>query len=148
LSAGTLDYDAQVPKDFTLPVFTRDLSMMSLSGRVSIRESAEGNDEPVGSSIREYQLGLDLEGNAFMQVYVMQFSTDGILLDKTLLGELTPGPGNSIQRFSRRFIAHPDAKELCFGVEHRGNVTIRIMQATLMAWGKRAPSDVFVRWRL
>jgi 4-amino-4-deoxy-L-arabinose transferase-like glycosyltransferase len=148
LSAGTLDYDAQVPKDFTLPVFTRDLSMMSLSGRVSIRESAEGNDEPVGSSIREYQLGLDLEGNAFMQVYVMQFSTDGILLDKTLLGELTPGPGNSVQRFSRRFIAHPDAKELCFGVEHRGNVTIRIMQATLMAWGKRAPSDVFVRWRL
>jgi hypothetical protein len=148
LSAGTLDHGAQVPKDFTLPVFTRDLSILSLSERVSIRESEEGEDTPAGSSIREYQLRLDLEGKAFMQVYVIQFSTDGILLDKTLLGELTPGPGNSVHRFTRRFIAHPDAKELCFGVEHRGNVPIRIMQAIFMTWGKRAPNDVFVRWSL
>ena len=85
----------------------------------------------VVSGEREYLVDLLLEGDAFAQVYVMQYDAAGRLLERGLIGEIAVGRQSPIGQFFRRFVTHPEAASVRFGVGYRGNMSLSIVRAAL-----------------
>jgi hypothetical protein len=113
------------------PFFQRERSTLLLGGTGKIPESSGKSGDISVSGSREYLLDLHLVGQAFAQVYLMQYDTAGRLLDQSLIGEVAVGRHHSKRQFLRRFITNPNSCSVRIGVEYRGNTSLQVVQARL-----------------
>lgn len=131
LSRQPIRPDDGTHADPALPFFLRERATMLLSGLGHPRESNVNSGDIVVSGEREYLVDLLLEGDAFAQVYVMQYDAAGRLLERGLIGEIAVGRQSPIGQFFRRFVTHPEAASVRFGVGYRGNMSLSIVRAAL-----------------
>jgi len=115
-----------------LPFFQRENAQIVLSGADSAIEVNAAHDLIPVSGTKEYRLELDLEGHAWVQVYLYQYDRAGRLLNQVMAGEIALGKQDSKRRFERRFISLPEAASVRIGIEHRGNSSLRVVKASLI----------------
>ena len=123
---------------WTIPLLHRDFSTIAINGYGSPRVHTSRSD--VFLSVRggaEYRVTFDLEGDAFVRLWMIQFDDNSELLTCDGLGtrvrisEFVLNNSNRTQKFSRRFITFPDATQIRFAIEHFGHSRIQIRQALL-----------------
>ena len=85
----------------------------------------------------EYRVTFDLEGDAFVKLWMIQIDDNNELLScaslnlKNQISEFILSESNRTQKLSRRFITLPNATRIRFGIEHVGHSRIQIRQALL-----------------
>ena len=133
LSSRVMDH-SEVSHDFTdLPFFQRERAQIVLSGTDPVLEGNAAHVLIPVSGAKEYRLEMDLEGHAWVQVYLSQYDKVGRLLNQVMMGEIALGKQDPKRRFERRFISHPDAVSVRIGIEHRGNSSLRVVKASLVS---------------
>ena len=86
---------------------------------------------------REYRVRLDLSGEAFVQLYMMQFDGNGRQVHATRIagadriGELVLRGESGPKHFARRFVSLPGVRFVRFGVERMGYSRIKVEHAEL-----------------
>jgi 4-amino-4-deoxy-L-arabinose transferase-like glycosyltransferase len=119
-------------------IFHRDFSTMVLNG---VGTPLTGLKFDTGLAIRgeqEYKVVFDLEGEAFIKVWMIQFDASGRIIKRTenssgvvRIAELVLDRSGSTKRISRRFLTRHDAAYVRFGIEHVGHSTVTIKKALL-----------------
>lgn len=150
VGAGLLFAGGMSVTQWAVPVFHRDFSTFLASGvgvplgtaRPDSLLSVHGN--------REYRVAFDLEGNAFVKIWLAQYDQNGALLmalgpskGVDRITEVVLAEGTGVKRVSHRFLSHPQAAYVRFGIEHVGHSRVHVQRAVLeyfeVAVEKRTP---------
>ena len=123
---------------WALPLFHRSFSSIVANGVGSPMGFARPDSlQPVRGG-QEYRITFDLEGRAFVRVWIAQFDGNGMLLrssDKASgierISETVMNKPDETKRISRRFITLPSAAYVRFGIEHLGYSRIQVQKAVL-----------------
>ena len=124
---------------WAIPLLQRDFSTIAMNGYGTPLSNTSRSD--VFLSVRggaEYRVTFDLEGDAFVRLWMMQIDDNDKLLTCASpddyvdrISELVLSESNRMQKLSRRFITLPNATRIRFGIEHVGHSRIQIRQALL-----------------
>ena len=123
---------------WAIPLLHRDFSTIIANGYGIPLTNTSRSDMLL--SVRggaEYRVTFDLEGDAFVKLWMIQIDDNNELLNctprtfKNRISEFVLSESNKIQKFSRRFITLPNAARIRFGIEHVGHSRIQIHQAIL-----------------
>ncbi len=133
LSSRVMDRGEVSHAYIELPFFQRERAQIVLSGTDPVVGGNASYDLIPVSGTKEYRLEMDLEGHAWAQVYLFQHDKVGRLLNEVMMGEIALGKQDPKRRFERRFISHPEAISVRFGIEHRGNSSLRVVKASLVS---------------
>ena len=144
LSSKVMDPGEISAPQFSFPFFYRDLSTSLLSEPRPLPEKVDAKGVSAKELAREYRLDLDLEGDAFAQVYLKRFSIEDRLQDEYLIGEIALERQRPTRRFTKRIIVPADTASIRIVVEHRGKTTLRVVQATLVPLKSHRVSDLFI----
>jgi len=79
----------------------------------------------------EYLLSLSLQGHAFARIHLLQYDSEGRLVDKSLIGEIVTDESLQGKIFKRRFKANQKASSACLLIEHQGDSGFAIPSATI-----------------
>ena len=121
-----------------IPVFHRDFSTVALNGYGAPLGNNSRSDIflSVGGG-EEYRVTFDLEGDAFVRLWVVQTDDNSELLAcggsqiVEKISEFVLRESNKTQNFSRRFITLPGTAKVRFAIEHFGHSRIQVRQAYL-----------------
>ena len=134
----TLTDEGKSSVRWAIPLLHRDFSTIIVNGYGTPLSNTSRSD--VFLSVRggaEYRVTFDLEGDAFVKLWMIQIDDNNKLLScaplslKNQISEFVLSESNKIKNFSRRFITLPDAVKVRFAIEHLGHSRIRIRQALL-----------------
>ena len=134
----TLTDEGKSSVRWAIPLLQRDFSTIIVNGYGTPLTNTSRSDMLL--SVRggaEYRVTFDLEGDAFVKLWMIQIDDNNELLScaplnfKNQISEFVLSESNKSQKFSRRFITLPDAVKVRFAIEHLGHSRIRIRQALL-----------------
>lgn len=121
-----------------IPIFHRDFSTVIANGlgtplpRLRLDTSLPIQGE------QEYRVVFDLEGAAFIRVWMVQFDDSGRMIKRTenssgvvRIAELVLDGSRETKRISRRFLTSHDVAYVRFGIEHVGHSKVTIKKALL-----------------
>lgn len=123
---------------WAIPLLHRDFSTIATHGYGATLVNTSRSD--VLLSVRggeEYRVTFDLEGDAFVRLWMLQIDDNDALLTcgglnyEDRISEFVLNNSNRTQNFSRRFITLPDTTKIRFAIEHLGHSRIQIRQALL-----------------
>lgn len=123
---------------WAIPLLHRDFSTIIVNGYGVPLTNTTRSD--VLLSVRggaEYRVTFDLEGDAFVKLWMIQIDDNNELLScaslnlKNQISEFILSESNRTQKLSKRFITLPNATRIRFGIEHVGHSRIQIRQALL-----------------
>jgi hypothetical protein len=114
------------------PFFHRDLSTRLISEASALKPNANKVKGSARDVRREYRLDLELEGYAYVQVYLMQYNTEGEIADYYLLGETVLGHSNPVKHFKHRFVVQPESSSISIFIEYPGKTRLRVRRAAIV----------------
>ena len=121
-----------------LPFFHRDFSTIVANGLGDPLGNVRLDSTLPIKGSHEYRVIFELEGRAFIRVWMVQFNSRGSVIKQTKvsggperISELVLTESAGVKRISRRFLSHPDAAYVRFGIEHVGHSNITIKKAVL-----------------
>lgn len=115
-----------------LPLFQRAWTTVLISGSAKSHvEQQDIQDMIAVDSGKEYIVDLDVEGDAYVHVYLHQYDRSGRLLGRgrpsnELISEMVLDPASGPRSISRRVVMSPDTEYVRLSIEHRGNSIVRI----------------------
>ena len=134
----TLTDEGKSSVRWAIPLLQRDFSTIIVNGYGTPLTNTDRSDALL--SVRdgaEYRVTFDLEGDAFVKLWMIQIDDNNELLScaplnlTNRISEFVLSESNKSQKFSKRFITLPDAVKVRFAIEHLGHSRIRIRQALL-----------------
>jgi hypothetical protein len=114
------------------PFFHRDISTRLISEASALKPNTNKVKGSARDVRREYRLDLELEGYAYVQVYLMQFNTEGEIADYYLLGETVLGHSNPVKHFKHRFVVHPESSSISIFIEYPGKTRLHVRRAAIV----------------
>lgn len=138
LDGDLLPPDGASRPPFSIPVFHRDFSTILTNGRGSpMLDGRIDSLLPVQSG-QEYRVLFDLQGNALIRLWIIQFDDRGKVLIESpasfgveRFGEQVLTSPERTVRVAKRFLTLPQAAYIRFGVEHVGHSSLSIHHAAL-----------------
>ena len=124
---------------WAIPLLQRDFSTIAMNGYgIPLRNTSRSDLFLPVRGGAEYRVTFDLEGDAFVRLWMIQIDDNEKLLtcaspDNYVdrISELVLSESNRTQKLSRRFITLSNATRIRFGIEHVGHSRIQIRQALL-----------------
>jgi hypothetical protein len=138
VTGETLTKDGASDSALSVPIFHRDFSTILVNGLGSPLLEPRIDSLLQVRGGREYRVRFDLEGRAFIRIWLVQFDARGLVLSQSRISEgperiaeivLNESAGSKC--VSRRFFALPEAAYVRFGIEHVGHSKVTVKQAVL-----------------
>jgi 4-amino-4-deoxy-L-arabinose transferase-like glycosyltransferase len=138
ISGERLGEDGVSVTGMDVPVFHRDFSTVVANGLGAPVALVKLDSMLQIRGGKEHRVIFDIEGQAFIKIWMIQFDARGQILKQSKISE---GPERIAEivltesaesmRVSRRFLALPEAAYVRFGIEHVGHSRVTIKKAVL-----------------